>query len=152
MVKELDEKDWPEALDHVGWRLWQATQRWKQELDDGLVAMGHPWAAEARANVIMHVGRSGIRQSDLVRRMGLSKQAVQQLLDDLVADGIVERQPDPEDSRARRIVFTAAGRRMLADSNRVKKRIEADYRSVLGAERFRDFMAMLTELNERPPK
>ncbi|MCB1494568.1 MAG: winged helix-turn-helix transcriptional regulator [Bauldia sp.] len=151
MVKKLDENDWPDALDHVGWRLWQATQRWKRELDEGLVAMGHPWAAEARANVIMHVGRSGIRQSELVRRMGLSKQAVQQLLDGLVADGIVERRPDPEDSRARRIVFTAAGRRMLGDSNRVKKRIEDDYRSVLGEKRFRALMDMLAELNERPP-
>ncbi len=150
MVKKLDENDWPEALDHVGWRLWQATQRWKRELDDGLVAMGYSWAAEARANVIMHVGRSGIRQSELVRRMGLSKQAVQQLLDDLVADGIVERRPDPRDSRARLIVFTVAGRRMLADSNLVKERIEAEYRSVLGEKRFRAFMEMLTELNERP--
>lgn len=151
MVKKLDERDWPEVLDHVGWRLWQATQRWKRELDDGLVAMGYPWAADARANVIMHVGRSGIRQSDLVRRMGLSKQAVQQLLDDLVDDGIVERKPDPGDSRGRLIVFTAAGRRLLADSNRMKQEIEADYRAVLGEKRFRDFMDMLAELNGRPP-
>ena len=99
LVKKLDENDWPEALDHVGWRLWQATQRWKRELDDGLVAMGYPWAAEARANVIMHVGRSGIRQSELVRRMELSKQAVQQLLDELVADGIIERKLDPGTAR-----------------------------------------------------
>ncbi|MCB1503062.1 MAG: MarR family transcriptional regulator [Bauldia sp.] len=150
MVKKLDENDWPETLDHVGWQLWQATQRWKSELDAGLVAAGYPWAAEARANIVMHVGRAGIRQSDLVRRMGLSKQAVQQLLDGLVADGIVERKADREDKRGRLIVFTATGRRMLADSNRVKQDIEEGYRKALGERRFADFMAMLRELNRRP--
>lgn len=150
MVKKLDEKDWPELLDHVGIRLWRATQRWKRELDEGLVAMGYPWATEARANVIMHVGRNGIRQSELVRRMALSKQAVQQLLDELVGDGIIERKPDPGDRRGKLIVFTAAGRKLLADANVVKQGIEDRYRAVLGDERFRQLMEMLKELDDRP--
>ena len=150
MVKKLDDVPWPDVLDHVGWLLWQATQRWKSELDAGLVSVGYPWAAEARANIIMHVGRSGIRQSELVRRMGLSKQAVQQLLDDLVADGIVERKSDAADRRGKLIVFTAAGRKMLADSNRVKQDIEARYRAELGEARFAEFVDMLQALNRRP--
>lgn len=150
MVKQLDDQPWPETLDHVGWLLWQATQRWKAELDAGLVEIGYPWAAEARANIIMHVGRSGIRQSELVRRMGLSKQAVQQLLDDLVKDGVVERKADADDRRGKLIVFTSAGRKLLADSNRVKRAIEARYREVLGPKRFAEFMAMLDQLNRRP--
>ena len=149
MVKKADDAPWPETLDHVGVLLWEATRRWKEELDAGLVALGYPWAAEARARIIMHVGRSGIRQSELVRRMGLSKQAVQQLLDDLVADGVVERKADAEDGRGRLIVFTAAGRRLLADANTVKEAIEARYRDVLGPKRFAEFVAMLEELNGR---
>ena len=150
MVKKLDESAWPDVLDHVGVRLWQATQRWKRELDEGLAAMGYPWAMEARANVIMHVGRSGIRQSELVRRMGLSKQAVQQLLDELAADGIIERKPDPGDRRGKLIVFTGAGRKLLADANVVKQGIEESYRAALGNGRFRQLMQMLKDLDERP--
>ena len=150
MVKKLDDRDWPEAIDHVGWQLWQATQRWKSDLDYGLIAAGYPWASEARANIVMHVGRAGIRQSELVRRMGLSKQAVQQLIDGLVADGIVERKADRDDKRGKLIVFTAGGRKMLADSNRVKQDIEERYREVLGDRRFADFLTMLRELNRRP--
>jgi DNA-binding MarR family transcriptional regulator len=150
LVKKLDDYPWPESLDHVGWLLWRATERWKGEFDAGLVEIGYPWAAEARANIIMHVGRSGIRQSELVRRMGLSKQAVQQLLDDLVKDGVVERKADAEDRRGNLIVFTAAGRKLLADANRVKRAIEARYRAVLGPDRFSEFMSMLEELNRRP--
>ena len=150
MVKTLDDTPWAEALDHVGVRLWQATHRWKRELDEGLVAMGYPWATEARANVIMHVGRSGIRQSELVRRMGLSKQAVQQLLDELAADGIIERKLDPTDRRGNLIVFTGAGRKLLADANIVKRRIEESYRATLGDERFRQLMQMLKDLEQHP--
>jgi DNA-binding MarR family transcriptional regulator len=150
MVKQLDDHPWPETLDHVGVLLWRATERWKAELDAGLVGMGYPWAAEARANIIMHVGRSGIRQSELVQRMGLSKQAVQQLLDDLVKDGVVERRPDPGDRRGKLIVFTAAGRKLLADANRVKRGIEARYREYLGPKRFAELTATLAELNRRP--
>lgn len=150
MVKKLDDEGWPEVLDHVGVRLWQASQRWKRALDQGLVAMGYAWATEARANVIMHVGRFGIRQSELVRRMGLSKQAVQQLLDELAGDGIIERKPDPEDRRGKLIVFTKAGRKLLADANLVKLEIERDYRAVLGDARFEALMRTLKELDERP--
>lgn len=149
MVKKLDEKVWPEVLDHVGVRLWQAAQRWKSELDAGLVATGYGWAAEARGNVIMHIGRTGIRQSELVRRMGLSKQAVQQLLDELARDGVIAREPDPDDRRGKRIVFTAAGRKLLAEANVVKRRIEDDYRAVLGDRRFDALMDVLKQLNDR---
>ena len=149
MVKKIDEVPWPETLDHVGVLLWEATRRWKEELDAGLVELGYPWAAEARGKIIMHVGRSGIPQSELVRRMGLSKQAVQQLLDDLVSDGIVERRAEAGDGRSKRIVFTTAGRRFLGDANKVKRAIEASYRQVLGTERFAAFVAMLEELNQR---
>ncbi len=149
MVKKIDDTPWPETLDHVGVLLWEATRRWKEELDAGLVELGHPWAAEARGKIIMHVGRTGIRQSELVRRLGLSKQAVQQLIDELVSDGIVERIAEAADGRSKRIVFTAAGRRFLGDSNKVKRAIEANYREVLGAERFAALVGMLEELNRR---
>jgi DNA-binding MarR family transcriptional regulator len=149
MVKKLDEIPWPETLDHIGWLLWRVTQRWKQEFDEGLVALGYPWAVEARANIVMHIGRSGIRQAELVRRMRLSKQAVQQLLDELVADGIVVREPDPEDRRGKLIAFTGAGRKFLADANIAKRRIEAEYRAALGDRRFGQLVDALTELNPK---
>ena len=66
-----------------------------------------------------------------------------------MADGVVERKADAEDGRGRLIVFTAAGRRLLADANTVKEAIEARYRDVLGPKRFAELVAMLEELNGR---
>ncbi len=154
MVKKLDQKEdadapaFPEVLDHVGYRLWEASRRWKADFDAGMIAMGHAWFAEARANLIPHIGHHGIRQALLVKRMGLTKQAVQQLIDELEADGIVARQPDPDDRRGRIVVFTQAGLRVLEDANVVKRRIESKYRGRLGESQFSRFMAMLTWLTE----
>jgi hypothetical protein len=79
--------------------LWEATRRWKEELDAGLVALGYPWAARpAPGSSCM----SGDRESGSPSWSGGwdEQQAVQQLLDDLVADGVVERKADAEDGRA----------------------------------------------------
>ncbi len=60
-----------------------------------MILAGHDWYAEARSSVIPYVGLKGTRQADIVSRMGLSKQAVQQMIVDLEGTGILKRDPDP---------------------------------------------------------
>jgi len=145
MVKSLDDN--PELLDHVGWRIWRAAQAWKAEFDAAMVASGHPWFAEARANVLAHLDREGTPQAQLVVRMGVTKQAVQQFVDELVADGIVERRANPNDARSKVVAFTRRGLRVLDDANRVKRRIQRRYVSVLGESAFARFMDDLAVLH-----
>ena len=153
MVKSLDENILqPELLDHVGWRIWRAAQAWKAEFDAGMVALGHGWFAEARANLLAHLDREGTPQVLLVARMGLTKQAVQQFVDELVKDGIVERKANPDDARSKLVCFTKKGLRVLDDANRVKRRIQRRYVSVLGEGAFRRLMDDLTALHAAPPK
>jgi DNA-binding MarR family transcriptional regulator len=52
-------------------------------------------------------------QLALARRLGLDRTVMTYLIDDLVAAGLVERQVDPVDRRARVIKATAKGRRLL---------------------------------------
>ncbi len=147
MVKPLDKK-MTALLDHAGWRLWRASRQWKGAFDAGMRARGYPWFGEARSNVIGFLERNGLPQSELVKRMGLSKQAVQQLVDELVADGVVERRANPLDRRGNIVVFTRAGLSMLAEANAVKLAIEEGYRAKLGSRGFRDFMAALRKLDD----
>ena len=135
----------PPSIDHVGWRLWCASQAWKDRFVAGMLASGHDWFAEARSSIIPHLDREGTRQGTLVQRMGLSKQAVQQLVDDLEREGIVERRPDPNDRRGKFVTFTRKGLKALSDANRVKRKVEADFRNKLGEEDF----AKLDELLRR---
>lgn len=135
MVK-LPDENYPKLIDHLGWRLWRAARRWKAEFDARMAAEGFAWFTEARSALLGHVGPSGVRQNDLVRRMGLTKQAVQQIVDELAAEGIVARRPDPADARGRIVVLTAAGVAAAHAANEVKRAIDAEQRERLGPERF----------------
>jgi DNA-binding MarR family transcriptional regulator len=130
MVQSLD--DGPVLDDHVGLDLWRAAIAWRDRLHREMVERGHTWYGDARGAVAAHLDPGGMSQSELVRRMGLTKQAVQQLLDSLEADGIIVREPDPSDGRARRIAYTACGLSAVKDAAKVKRAIERDYRSRLG--------------------
>ena len=139
-------RGFPELLDHVGIQLWRAAALWKSQFDAGMVAAGHAVFAHARAGLIAYMDRGGTRQADLVQRSGLTKQAIQQFIDELVVDGIVERIRDPEDGRGRIVVFTQRGREVLTDANTVKRRVEDSFRRKLGPERFRELVAALKDL------
>jgi len=52
----------------------------------------------------------GTRVTELASKLGITKQAVGQLVDDLEGMGMVQRRPDPEDGRAKRVCFTEQGR------------------------------------------
>ena len=146
MVKSLDDKI-PELLDHVGWRLWRLARAWKAEFDAAMVARGHRWFAEARSNLLAHLDREGTPQSVLVARMGVTKQAVQQFVDELVEDGIVERRSNPGDRRSKFICLTRKGARVIADANVVKEAIQSEYAAALGKARFGEFMNCLAALS-----
>jgi len=146
MVKELDEKT--DALpDHVGWRLWQVSRAWQAEFAAAMRAAGHGWFTEARAGLLGHIPRGGTRQSALIDRSAISKQAVQQLLDGLEADGVLERLPDPMDGRGKLVRYTRKGLDALRDGDRIKLQIEQGYIARLGQQRFAALMDALRSLD-----
>lgn len=147
MVKRLD--DIPvDLIDHVGWRIWRLARAWKAEFDAAMAARGHHWFADARSNLLPYLDRDGTAQSVLQSRMSVTKQAVQQFVDGLVADGILQRRTNPDDRRGKILLFTRKGQRVLADANEVKVEIQSRYRAKLGAARFAAFMAALEVLED----
>lgn len=147
LVKPLDDIDLS-TIDHIGVALWRAAHDWRNRMRAELAARGYPWHQSAAGEVLAHLGPSGISQALLTERMGLTKQAVQQLVDQLEAQGVVGRAPDPNDGRAKRIVLTGLGLRDFAERNRVKRLIETQYRDKLGAEAFAALEAALAKLTD----
>ncbi|WP_051333787.1 MarR family winged helix-turn-helix transcriptional regulator [Mesorhizobium sp. WSM3224] len=146
MVKELDEK--AEALpDHVGWRLWQASRAWQAQFAAAMRATGHSWFSEARAGLLGHIPRGGTRQAALIERAATTKQAVQQLLDGLEAEGVLERLPDPRDGRGKLVRYTRKGLDALRDGDRIKLQIELGYIGRIGEQRFAALMDALRALD-----
>lgn len=147
----------PHPPDHIGWTLWRAAQVWRVEFTAAMVAAGHDWFGQARGNLMVHIGPSGLRQGDLANRARLSKQAVQQFVDELVADGILTRLPDPTDARARRVCLTPAGEAAMRDADRIKAEIETRWRTTIGAQPFDQLDRSLSALIDAhqaalPPK
>src|SRR3982074_562940 len=65
--------------------------------------------------VIAAAARSDVNsQLALAHHLGVDRTVMTYLLDDLEAAGLIERQPDPADRRARRVIVTAQGPKLLA--------------------------------------
>ncbi len=146
MVKHLD--DSVLLIEHVGVDLWRAAVAWRDRLHGEMVARGHAWYGDARSAVAASLDPDGLPQSELVTRMGLSKQAVQQLVDGLEADGVVRRVPDPRDRRGKRVVYTAKGRAALRDAVEIKRTLERELRDRLGERAFAQLRATLRQVAE----
>ena len=142
----LDEKSAPTLIDHVGWRVWRLARQWKEEFDGEMLRRGYPWITEARGAIIGQLRPRGLPQSALTVALGVSKQAVQQFVDDLVAEGAVERVADPDDGRGKIVRLTARGMASITEGNAVKRAIEKRYRKLVGAERFAVMQEVLDEL------
>jgi DNA-binding MarR family transcriptional regulator len=56
----------------------------------------------------------GVAASDLIRQLGVSKQAASQLVDTLVMRGYLEREVDPDDRRRMILQVTERGRTAAA--------------------------------------
>lgn len=88
----------------------------------------------------------GVRLTDLAARAGITAQSMGELIDDLEANGYVERQPDPEDGRAKRIFLTARGRANIRVAARATAEVESDLAELLGEDRYEVLRDVLTEI------
>jgi DNA-binding MarR family transcriptional regulator len=98
--------------------------------------------------VLLWPGPDGQRPSDLAARMKVSKQALNYLLGDLERLGYLERRPDPDDRRARRIRLTDRGRALVPVIREAVSQTEREWATSLGEERFAQLRGLLLELNE----
>jgi DNA-binding MarR family transcriptional regulator len=109
-------------------------------------ARGHRELPPSYPRLLGNLDADGTRLSALTRRMGSTRQAVSQLLQEMEARGFVERAQDPSDKRGVIVRFTHKGRRALADAVAVTEEIEAEYARLLGATAFRQLKKTLGKL------
>jgi DNA-binding MarR family transcriptional regulator len=88
----------------------------------------------AHIHITRHLSLEGSRLTDLARQAGMTKQAMGDLVDQCAAWGLVVREPDPHDARARRVRFTDAGLAWLQAFRDAVARAEAEFRAELGPE------------------
>lgn len=88
----------------------------------------------AHVHITRHLSLDGDRLTDLAQRAGMTKQSMADLVDQCAAWGLVVREPDPRDARARRVCFTAAGLAWLQAFRDAVAQAEAEFRMAVGDE------------------
>jgi DNA-binding MarR family transcriptional regulator len=109
-------------------------------------AAGAPRLRPAHTRLLPHIDPDGTRLTDLARRLGITKQAVGQLVGDLVEMGTLSLEPDPLDGRARRVQFTERGMKAIAHGLGVLAEIEAELAQRMGKRKMKELHATLTLL------
>ena len=136
-----DEENW--RLVHLGRLLGHALRRFDERV---LVLMARnvdvPLALSnlaARAQVgaahihlTRHLAVGGSRLTDLAANAGMSKQAMGDLVDQCEAWGLVRREADQHDKRARQVRFTASGLLWLEAFRGAVAQAENEFRQAVG--------------------
>lgn len=92
------------------------------------------------------VGVDGIRLTELAARATLSLAACSEQVNELESLGVLERRPDPTDGRAKLIVPTPLGRRMLEASQASIARLEQRWAALCPPNAFEDACSTLDML------
>jgi DNA-binding MarR family transcriptional regulator len=88
----------------------------------------------AHIHITRHLAVGGSRLTDLAHSAGMSKQAMGDLVDQCEAWGLVTREPDPHDKRARILRFTASGLDWLQAFRTAVSQAEAEFRQAVGTD------------------
>ena len=104
---------YPDEQTHLLLLLVLAERHMVNALQEHLVAAGFVDHRVVHHNVMAHVTYDGIRLTELAERAGITKQAMSELVRDLLQLGYLRTRPDPEDGRAKLITFTTRGRQAV---------------------------------------
>lgn len=117
----------------VGQILMLMTRDFQQRLDADLAARGVRGVGARHRSVFLFLGRNGAsRAVDLAQAARIRPQSMMKIVHELEAMGLVERHPDPADSRAKLIDFTEGGRAFIDELSRSTETVWRQYAAILG--------------------
>src|SRR3954463_7941071 len=100
----------------------------------------------AYLTVFQYPGPQGARPSELAARLRMSKQALNHLLGQLEKLDYLERRPDPDDLRSKRIALTARGDSAIHVIREAVAEIEASWAQQLGPKRLAQLRQLLLDV------
>ena len=87
---------------------------WMDEsLQNGLQQAGYAPRTRTQTMILINISDGITRAAELARVLGVSRQAIQQQINELEREELVTQIPDPNDRRANRIVFSEKGAELI---------------------------------------
>jgi DNA-binding MarR family transcriptional regulator len=98
--------------------------------------------------ILAGIESSDSPRQDLTAELGITKQAVSQLIDTLVSRGYLTRNPDPQDGRRISLELTERGQQVLEAASHAVEAIDARLRERVGDQQVEGMRAALRALAE----
>jgi DNA-binding MarR family transcriptional regulator len=89
------------------------------------------------------IGEQGCRITDLAGWLGISKQACNQTINQIERADYLQRRADPKDGRARMLLLTTKGRRLIRDGAAASGVVQAHYRELVGKAEYAEFAELV---------
>ena len=96
--------------------------------------------------LLMSIDVDGSQMTRLGEKIGVSRQAVAKLVQNLEAGGYVQKSPDKSDKRASIVSLTDNGWKLIKNIVEIKSEIEQEYCSVIGEEQMQQLRSNLNRL------
>ena len=129
-------------------RLWRASHT---RAASALETVGLTPALFGLINVIG--AREGANQQELGATMGIDRSTMVLLIDQLESEGLAKRRPSATDRRARQVVITPKGRRVLERGRGLANQVDDDVLQGLTAAERRQLLTLLRRaLRSAPPQ
>lgn len=107
---------------------------------------GWPTLPPTQSMIMVNVADGVTRPAELARRLGVSRQAIQQTLAEMESIGLLQLAPDPVDARAKVVQFSPRGASIQRAAFRAIRMVDQELERRLGA---RDFAVLRRVLLER---
>lgn len=125
---------------------------WADEsIQNYMRAAGYQALSRSQAMIMINVADGLRRPSDLARNLGVSRQAVHQLLADMEERGLVDLRPDPADARAKEVHFSRRGTGMHMVAVDAHRKIQEALEERLGRKAVDDLTKALLDLDWGEP-
>lgn len=107
-------------------------------------------ASLARTKMMMFIDREGpVRAADIAELFSLAPRTVTEALDSMERAGLVERSPDPQDRRAKRVTITDVGKSAIAASEPERLALIEEVFGILTVEERAQFLGVMDKLSSR---
>ena len=125
---------------------------WMDEgLQNHLRAAGLPEVTRTQSMIMTNISCGVTRPAELARRLGISRQAVQQLLADMQERKLIVLKPDPDDARAKVVRYNPRGEALGRVTMLALERIDAAIEARLGARALSELRRVLLAGDWGPP-
>lgn len=103
-----------------------------EQLRERLLQRGWGPISRSQSLVLTHIANGATRASRIAEYMGVSRQAISQLLGEMAQAGLIEFAPDPNDRRARMVQFASGAAKVREDAQQTLRELEHEMEAILG--------------------